>query len=279
MAQGWISIHRQLQNHWLWDDKPFSKGQAWIDLLLMANHADKKILLGNELIEVQAGSFITSIAKLCKRWGWSNSKVTKFLDLLESDGMLIRKSDAKKTAITIEKYGFYQVSEGKKTMQKRQKNDGETMQKHTNNNDNNVNNDNKIIYIDDSALNQAIIEFVAHRKNIKKPMSDHAVKLMISKLRKMTSDVNEQIEIINQSIMNGWQGIFPLKEEKKGKQPKPQAKGTRFSNFDQRNYDMDTMERMLLEGQNPADDTSDPEFMKEAEAMQAKLQAKYKKAN
>ena len=211
MAQGWISIHRQLQQHWLWDEKPFSKGQAWIDLLLLANHADKKILLGNELIEVQAGSFITSIAKLCERWGWSNTKVVRFLNLLESDGMITKKSDAKKTAITIEKYGVYQISEDKKTMQKRQKNDGKTTQKHTNNNDNNVNNDNKIIYIDDSALNQAIIEFVAHRKNIKKPMSDHAVKLMISKLRKMTSNVDEQIEIINQSIMNGWQGIFPLK--------------------------------------------------------------------
>jgi hypothetical protein len=42
-------------------------------------------------------------------------------------------------------------------------------------------------------------------------MTDHAVDLLIKKLNGMTTDVSEQIEILNQSIMNGWQGIFPLK--------------------------------------------------------------------
>ena len=59
MAQGWISIHRQLQSHWLWEDKPFSRGQAWVDILMLANHDDNKFLLGNELVEVKCGSFIT----------------------------------------------------------------------------------------------------------------------------------------------------------------------------------------------------------------------------
>ena len=103
MKQGWISVHRQLRDHWLWEDKPFSKGQAWIDLLMLANHADNKFLLGNELVEVKAGSFITSIEKLRKKWGWSNTKVVSFLKLLENDGMITKKSDTKKTAITIEK--------------------------------------------------------------------------------------------------------------------------------------------------------------------------------
>jgi hypothetical protein len=46
-------------------------------------------------------------------------------------------------------------------------------------------------------------------------MTELAVDLLIKKLKTMTSDVGEQVEIINQSIMNGWQGIFPLKEQKK----------------------------------------------------------------
>ena len=79
MTKGWISVHRQIWNSWVWDDKPFSKGQAWIDLLLMANHEDRKVLIGNQLIIVKRGSFITSIRKLCDRWGWSNTKVRSFL--------------------------------------------------------------------------------------------------------------------------------------------------------------------------------------------------------
>ena len=35
---GWISIHRKILNNILWQDKPFSKGQAWVDLLLITNH-------------------------------------------------------------------------------------------------------------------------------------------------------------------------------------------------------------------------------------------------
>ena len=66
-------------------------------------------------------------------------------------------------------------------------------------------------YSDDADLNQAILSFIDFRKSIKKPMTDRAVELLINKLNGMTSDVQEQIEILNQSIMNGWQGIFPLK--------------------------------------------------------------------
>lgn len=177
MSKGWISLHRQVWDNWVWKDKPFSKGQAWIDLLLMANHEDKKVLIGNQLITVKRGSFVTSIRKLCDRWGWSNTKVRSFLSLLEQDGMLIVKSDAKKTTLTIANYSDYQDSniskndakttvdfpkiknrceknDAEKTVvnidtarlednsksKKRRKNDAKTTQKHTNNNDNNDNN-------------------------------------------------------------------------------------------------------------------------------------------
>ena len=62
-------------------------------------------------------------------------------------------------------------------------------------------------------LRQAIVSFVEFRKGIKKPMTERAIDLLIGKLKNMTPDTHKQIEIINQSIMNGWQGIFPLKEE------------------------------------------------------------------
>lgn len=145
---GWISIHRQLKDNWVWQEKPFSKGQAWIDILLMVNHKDNKILLGSELKEVKRGSRITSIRKLCTRWGWSNTKVKAFLKLLEEDEMLVVKSDTKKTVLTVVNYNDYQdINKGKndaKATQKRHKNDAKATQKHTNNNDNNENNDNSV---------------------------------------------------------------------------------------------------------------------------------------
>lgn len=70
------------------------------------------------------------------------------------------------------------------------------------------------VYSDVPELNQAILSFIEFRKSIKKPMTDHAVGLLFKKLNDMTTSIDEQIEIINQSIVNGWQGVFPLKEQK-----------------------------------------------------------------
>lgn len=49
---------------------------------------------------------------------------------------------------------------------------------------------------------------------------------MIKKLYKLSTNVNEQLEILNNSIMNNWQGIFPLKQEKRP----PPVKGS-FGDF------------------------------------------------
>ena len=266
MAQGWISIHRQLQSHWLWDDKPFSKGQAWVDLLLLANHADNKFMLGNELIEVKAGSFVTSERKLSERWGWSRKKVSNFLTLLQNDEMLVVKKNHQRTAITIVKYGDFQDCDAKKEPRKNHEKASKEPRKNTNNNDNNENNENKIIYSDDPALNQTIISFKSFREKIKKPMTEHAVELLIDKLNKMTPDVEKQIAIINQSIVNGWQGVFPLKEEQL-QTPKTVAKRNNFNSIPQRDYDMSAIERMLLAQQNP------PPTAGDSPAIQAKVEA------
>jgi len=78
-SDGWISIHRQIWNNWTWQDKPFSKGQAWIDLLLLVNHEDNKIFIDGELMLVKRGQRVTSIRQLADRWGWSRHKVDDFL--------------------------------------------------------------------------------------------------------------------------------------------------------------------------------------------------------
>ena len=147
MGQGWISIHRQIQENWVWQDKPFSQGQAWIDLLLMANHSENKFALGNEIITVEAGSFITSELKLMERWGWSKTKVRRFLTLLTSDGMITKKSDCKKTTINIVNYRVFQNFETTEEPIKDHKKTTDRPKKDTNNNVNNENNKNNIISI------------------------------------------------------------------------------------------------------------------------------------
>ena len=119
--QGWVKIHRDLLDNELWSDKPFTKGQAWVDLLLLANHKDKNVLIGSHTEMVERGSFITSELKLMERWGWGRKKVKLFLNFLESQKMIERNANNKRTVITIVNYGFYQDCDLPKEQQKNSK--------------------------------------------------------------------------------------------------------------------------------------------------------------
>lgn len=136
MKQGYIKLHRQIQDSWLWvDDEPFDRRSAWIDILMSANHAENKLLFDGSLILIERGSFITSIRKLSARWKWSTTKVCHFLDTLEGDNMIARKSDSKKTLISVINYGFYQDECSEKKTVKKQQNDTEVTLKKLNKND------------------------------------------------------------------------------------------------------------------------------------------------
>jgi DNA replication protein DnaD len=70
---------------------------------------------------VERGSFITSELKLMERWGWGRKKVKLFLNFLESQKMIERNANNKRTAITIVNYGFYQDCDLPKEQQKNSK--------------------------------------------------------------------------------------------------------------------------------------------------------------
>lgn len=111
MVEGWNKIYRSIQEHWLWTCEPFSRGQAWIDLLLMANHKEAKIMINGNLEVIERGQRVTSIRKLSDRWKWSTKKVTHFLDQLVKDNMIEYISDSSKTVVTVLNYDKYQGKE------------------------------------------------------------------------------------------------------------------------------------------------------------------------
>ena len=107
MSKGWISLHRKIQDCWIWEDKPYDKARAWIDLLLSASHSDKKIMSEGRPVEIPRGSVLTSILKLSDRWGWSKGKVKRYFDELENDNMITTKRTNRWTIVNIVNYGIY----------------------------------------------------------------------------------------------------------------------------------------------------------------------------
>ena len=60
------------------------------------------------------------------------------------------------------------------------------------------------------------LSYVEMRKRIRKPMTDHAGELIRRELQKLKDQGHDPIEVLERSIMNSWQGVFPLKGHRNG---------------------------------------------------------------
>ena len=71
-------------------------------------------------------------------------------------------------------------------------------------------------YTENDELITTLKDFAEMRKEIKKPLTTkRAITMLLSKLDKLASTDEEKKLILEQSIFNNWQGVFPLKVENK----------------------------------------------------------------
>jgi len=125
------------------------------------------------------------------------NKLDKIIDTLnlplgQNDTMILGQNDTTNTNV-------YTMS-NKKEKKEKAKTDIDLVIDETNYND---------------ELKEMIYEFIKMRKTIKKPMTTIAVKRLINKLDKFTNNDKEKIQILDKSIFNSWQDIYPLKQEEK----------------------------------------------------------------
>ena len=141
--EGWVSIYRTLAKSNLWLKQKFTKGQAWIDMILLANHKDGVIEKRGNQISIKRGQLGWSELALSYRWKWSRNKTTRFLKWLENEQQIIQHRSRITTLITIVNYNKYQNINNKMIQQKIQQKDNRIpktiQQKDTNNNDNKIN--------------------------------------------------------------------------------------------------------------------------------------------
>lgn len=108
MGKGWIRVDRGVRDNWIWKNGPFTYAQAWFDLLLGANHKAAKISIKGTLIHLEIGQQARSELTLSKEWGWSRTKVRRFLSRLEGDSMVIQQKTHLTSIITICNYKSFQ---------------------------------------------------------------------------------------------------------------------------------------------------------------------------
>jgi len=69
-------------------------------------------------------------------------------------------------------------------------------------------------FFENPEFQDAINGFAETRKLKRAPLTESALKLILKRLHKLSDEnVEKAIEILNQSIELGYQGVFPLKDE------------------------------------------------------------------
>jgi len=106
---GWIKLHRSLAESNLWKSEKFTKAQAWVDLIIGANHKKGSFWVRGIEVKLERGQIGWSEITMAKRWGWSRSKVRRFLGWLKSDQKITQQAIHKITTIvTLVNYELYQ---------------------------------------------------------------------------------------------------------------------------------------------------------------------------
>ena len=94
-------------------------------------------------------------------------------------------------------------------------------------------------YTENKILRDCIIEFIKFRKGINATITTFSLKRILERLSNLAYSDEEKIKIINNSIINGWRNIFPLKKDNNESIKK-------FNNFTPRKYDYALLEKQLL---------------------------------
>jgi hypothetical protein len=111
-AFGWLKLWRSFREHPLWLKEPFTIGQAWVDLLMLANFKDSTVTVGHRLMTIRRGQVFTSLEKLPTRWTRDRKTVRAWLLTFGSLGILDREAAygaaGGYTLLTIRNFDEYQ---------------------------------------------------------------------------------------------------------------------------------------------------------------------------
>lgn len=221
----YIKLNRGITEwEWFTDDNML---KLWIYLLVNAQYQDGRF----KGIDVKRGQVIVGRKKLAERLGMTEQRVRNCLNRLKSTNEITIKPTNKYSLITIVKYDIYQGESEENNQQNNQlanqqqtnkeptKNQQRTTVKEIKKDKKLINKEvisNKDTEFDTSPeFNKALKDFEEMRKRIKKPLTDRAKELILEKLEQLApGDEQKQIKILDQSVMNSWQGVFELKEKK-----------------------------------------------------------------
>ncbi|MGI6361031.1 MAG: DUF6291 domain-containing protein [Bacillota bacterium] len=62
-------------------------------------------------------------------------------------------------------------------------------------------------------LQEALLEFLAWRRQMQKPLNNYGVYCLLKELRELATEKEEQLVLVQQALAHGWLGFYPKKAE------------------------------------------------------------------
>lgn len=110
MHRGYIKLWRSSVDNPMYFSEPFTRWQAWNDLLLMANHKPRDVRIRGILIHLSCGELLGGDDFLAQRWKWSRGKVRRFMSELSEKTVhqIVQRKSNVITVISIVNWDSYQ---------------------------------------------------------------------------------------------------------------------------------------------------------------------------
>jgi hypothetical protein len=194
--EGWIKLHRGLLD-WEWYDDP-KVFRLFIHCLLKANYEDKD-WRGTKIFR---GSFVTSLQKLSCETKLSVKEIRTILGKLKGKELAI-KSSSQNTVIQVVRYDEYQSGANEGQTNGQTKGNQRATTKNIKNKKNKEEFDLSGFEKDKIHIIESWIEY---RKEIKKRLTQKSLDTISKKFK--THSVASCEFVVNNSISNGWTGLF-----------------------------------------------------------------------
>lgn len=219
---GWIKLHRSILDKG-WIKKP-EYVQLWVVLLLLASHDDREYFWNGNTIILKSGQLITGRKALSQKTGIDENKIERILKCFKSEQQIEQQTTSTSRLISILNWKKFQQFEQPSEQRVNNKRTTSEQQVNTNKELDNY-------YKDKNETNSVwfdlMDEWINYRKVIKEPLLPISLPKALKKLQKMSGEKIELAkDIVDNSIANGYQGLFAPKTTTQNGQPKSRKPAT-----------------------------------------------------
>lgn len=230
--KGVYAVARSVWNNPMFADEPYTQREAWLWLIGAAAWNEREVRGRGAPVRLQRGEFFFSLRFLEERWGWTKSRVERFLSMLEKRDAI---RDAERDGVKIYsicKYDDFQVvglpkrdaiqdtprdATGTEAGRDRDK---EEALKHSNIQ---KKKEPAGFSLPNWVDPEAWADFLEVRLRKKAINSPRALKNLICTLERLRAKGHDPTAIINNSITNAWKDFYEPKAENGQRDRKPTA--------------------------------------------------------